>query len=181
MTVRTTLENVDSFHFYSKKINIPKGHASCHMARQWPQISFFQNFLCLESNKRNKLTFYLLTHWPNYLPTYLLILKTVKGFHPDDLTQSTYVTYTYLSTYLRNRSHIDFSFQYIMPVVMPCPLNLRLRGQFRTSFLVHEPNSDVWYWGNIRWLGSTTSYDDTTKTERVENHWILCSAMHREG
>ena len=123
-----------------------------------------------------------LTHLFTYLLyCYLLILKAVKGFHPDDHTQPTYVTYTYLLTYLRNRSHIDFSFQYIMPIVMPCPLNLRLRGQFRTSFLVHGANSDVWYWGDIRWLGSTTLYDDATKTERVENHWILCSTMHKEG
>ena len=63
-------------------------------------IPFFQNFLCLESNKRNKLTFYSISHSPNYLPTNLLILKTVKGFHRDDHTQPTYVTYTYLLTYL---------------------------------------------------------------------------------
>lgn len=68
---------------------------------------FFQNFLCLEGNKRNKLTFYLLTRWPNYLPTYSLILKTVKGFYPDNHTQPTYVTYTYyLLTYLRNRNNM---------------------------------------------------------------------------
>ena len=72
---------------------------------------FFQNFLCLESNEPNKFTFYSPTHWPKYLPTYLIILKTEKCFHPDDHTQPTYVTCTYPLTYLRNRSHIDFSFQ----------------------------------------------------------------------